>query len=158
MKPEVPNLLRANLEKTIDAIRDFVNAPEHRLRLFGYRESIGMVEDPAPNPEKYYKYKTVKAVRITLDIEDNHDARNFDGSLIFDPLPSNDLQYPGQTAWLIEYEDRAGGSTIYFGKIIEGVGPTPESVDALRFQRKEDAEALIHHLNLPAKANQHMWS
>lgn len=62
-----------------------------------------------------------------------------------------------ETAWVIEYPPDENGLR-YFGRTIEGLGPTYESLDAVRFCRQEDAEMIMVDLALPeAKAANHMW-
>lgn len=66
-------------------------------------------------------------------------------------------------AWLIEFPHIDGAPT-YWGKTITGLGVTSEHLDAIRFARKEDAEAIISdkvHLGgvwHEAKATEHGWS
>lgn len=65
-----------------------------------------------------------------------------------------------EIAWLIEFSMDSGGP-VYYGKTIEGLGKTNEHADAIRFARKQDAEAIIEHLHYGlfsgAKAVEHMW-
>ncbi len=46
-----------------------------------------------------------------------------------------------ETGWLIEFP-RVNGQQMYYGKTIEGLGSTSEHLDAIRFSRKQDAQAI----------------
>lgn len=62
-----------------------------------------------------------------------------------------------EVAWLIEFPTK-GSRVGYWGKTIQGVGVTTEHMDAIRFLRKEDAEAVIVAHALEAKPVEHMWT
>jgi hypothetical protein len=63
-----------------------------------------------------------------------------------------------EIAWVIEFPMNAHG-VVYYGKTIEGLGRTNENADAIRFARKQDAEAIIVNLGLmDAFAVEHMWA
>src|SRR5687768_2534018 len=48
-----------------------------------------------------------------------------------------------ESAWLVEFSRSVSSRITYWGKTVEGLGMTEESADALRFSRKQDAEAFI---------------
>lgn len=67
-----------------------------------------------------------------------------------------------QTGWLIEEEHDGRVEWLYVSGR-DTLDWTTNSVEALRFARKEDAEAFILYLNpytytISAKATEHMWS
>lgn len=64
-----------------------------------------------------------------------------------------------ETAWLIEFFGQ-GGPT-YYGKSGEGtmLGMTKDHNDAIRFARKQDAQAVIDEVGwTAAQPIEHMWS
>lgn len=63
-----------------------------------------------------------------------------------------------ETAWLIEFNMSVRGVPSYYGKTIEGLGITEEHFDAIRYARKQDAEAVIEDNGwTEAKAVEHAW-
>lgn len=50
-----------------------------------------------------------------------------------------------ECAWLIEFPIH-DGQVQYYGRTINGVGITPENMDAIRYARKEDAESVCEIL------------
>ncbi len=144
MLPEVPNLMRANLEKTVDAIRDFVCDPSHRLRLFGFRESMGMVLDEPKPGDQYCRYRIARAVRITMDLEDTEENS---GPIFFDPLPPGDPQTRRPITFLICLNN--GG--LFVGEELQaghGFSYVQDSKKAIQFSREEDARAIITLLKI----------
>jgi methionine synthase I (cobalamin-dependent) len=62
-----------------------------------------------------------------------------------------------ESAWVVELGWTESGMS-YWGKTIEGLGPTTENLDAIRFARKEDADAIVTGLALDgATVNEHAW-
>ncbi len=62
-----------------------------------------------------------------------------------------------ETAWVIEFPMNANGA-LYYGKTTEGLGMTNEHMDAIRFARRQDAEAFIEALGGDrAYAVEHRW-
>lgn len=67
-----------------------------------------------------------------------------------------------QSAWLIEFKPSVSRTPVYWGRTDcseDGVlGMTPDHDAALRFTRKQDAEAVIEHYGwTEAFASEHMW-
>lgn len=63
-----------------------------------------------------------------------------------------------ETAWLVEFASSVSRRTTYWGKTPDGLGMTEENLDALRFARKQDAEAFIDDNGwTECKAVEHMW-
>lgn len=65
-----------------------------------------------------------------------------------------------EVAWVIEYPNlsKDGRTPLYFGRTADGLGETPENMDALRFSRKQDAEDMILDLRADeAVAAEHIW-
>lgn len=61
------------------------------------------------------------------------------------------------SAWLIEWPHE-DGRPMYWGRVVTGVGKTPEHMDAIRFSREQDALSVIEHFVLAgSKAVEHMW-
>lgn len=64
-----------------------------------------------------------------------------------------------ETAWLIEFKSSVSARPRYYGKTVEGFGMTEENLDAIRFTRKQDAEAVIEDNGwTEAAAMEHQWS
>lgn len=62
------------------------------------------------------------------------------------------------TAWLIEFKPSVSVRPTYYGKTDEGLGLTGDHNAAIRFARKEDAEAVIADTAwTEAFAAEHMW-
>jgi hypothetical protein len=63
-----------------------------------------------------------------------------------------------ETGWLIEFSQRVSVTPAYYGKTDDGLGQTTDNLKAVRFARKEDAEAVIEDTGwTEAKAVEHMW-
>lgn len=69
----------------------------------------------------------------------------------------------GKVVWLIEFMDvveaKGHKGPFYYGVVPEGLGPTNEIFDALRFSRMEDARMMIGELALVfgATPKEHMF-
>ena len=67
-------------------------------------------------------------------------------------------QMPDETGWLIEFSQRVSVQPTWYGKTDDGLGQTTDSLKAVRFSRKEDAEAVIEDMGwTEATASEHMW-
>src|SRR4051812_21453567 len=71
---------------------------------------------------------------------------------------TNARQPEPETGWLIEFSQRVSGTPTYYGKSDEGLGQTEDNLAAIRYARKEDAEAVIEDIGwTEAAAVEHQW-
>jgi len=69
-----------------------------------------------------------------------------------------------ESGWVIEIRRGLDG-LLYYGKVVHGLGTTIENADAIRFARKQDADAVLEDLRaydlnnvwIEAVAAEHMW-
>lgn len=63
------------------------------------------------------------------------------------------------TAWLIEFSEKVSRTPAYYGHTGEGLGETTDSLKAVRFARREDAQAIINDIGWnEARPVEHMWA
>lgn len=63
-----------------------------------------------------------------------------------------------EAAWLIEFSERVSQQPTYYGKTDDGLGQTTDHLKAVRYARKEDADAVIEDTGwTEATATEHMW-
>lgn len=125
-----------------------------------------MVKDEFGNVTDVYEKTrfSLPAPRITLAqamVLDRIRAagEDYDGSYVVGgPKRQREAKRLPETGWLIEFSQRVFTTPTYYGKTDDGLGQTTDHQKAIRFVRKEDAEAVIEDIGwTEASAIEHQW-